>query len=113
MAPLPWSLGIGHLLVIGAWSLEFSRPECKADAEVAEDHRQLQGEKRAVGDVKVGPQLAQDLVRAVDVFAADEPLVGLLVALLEDALRADFAGHRVGQAALAGDDDAQGAVLLV
>src|SRR5688572_2570906 len=66
-----------------------------------------------MADLEVGTELLDDFIRAIDVFAFNEPLVGLTVALLEQALGRDAPSQRIRQAALAGDDDGQRATVLV
>jgi len=60
-----------------------------------------------VDDLEIGVQFGEDLPGDIDVLAADEDVVGAVVALLENALGGDFAGDGVSQAAFAGDDDGE------
>src|SRR5262249_38401079 len=85
----------------------------QADYQVAEQQRHRNGKETPRGNPEVGGQFAEDLARPIEMLAADEPLIRLVVAFLKDPLRRDAPGQAVCQAAFAGDDDHELAFLLV
>lgn len=90
-----------------------ARLQGESDAEVAEDEGDFEGEEAARLDGEIRIKFGEDLVRTVNVFAADELLVGNVEMFFPKAIGGDHAGEGVGRAALRGNDDEELAALFV
>src|SRR5579859_8132693 len=90
-----------------------ARLQRDADDQIAEQGGDPQREKRSMRHFKEWLEDLQNLPRPIDVLAFDEPLVRLLVALLEDPLSGTTASQTISQASLARDDNGKAAVVLV
>ena len=66
-----------------------------------------------MGNAEITPEFVEDLAGAIQMLSADKPLIGLLVALLENTLRRDAPGERIGQSPFARNHDRENAPLRV
>src|ERR1051325_6174993 len=80
------------------------RAQRQANAEIERDRREDQREPCAMDGLKMFTQSRDDFMRPVDMFALNEPVVALVVAIFEQALSRDLSREPVSQAPLAWDD---------